>query len=133
MPRFVILRHELPASSGRPTHWDFMLEWGTMLRTWALDEMPAVGATIAGVELADHRIEYLDYEGPISGDRGSVRRVERGTYRLIAETPDELAVRLSSERLSCVVRVVCVVRVDTDGQRVSFSFEGTSSATAGGG
>ena len=26
----------------------------------------------------DHRAEYLTYEGPISGDRGTVRRLTRG-------------------------------------------------------
>ena len=30
--------------------------------------------------LPDHRLAYLDYEGPISGDRGSVTRWDRGTY-----------------------------------------------------
>jgi hypothetical protein len=29
--------------------------------------------------IADHRSLYLDYEGPISGDRGVVRRLDRGT------------------------------------------------------
>jgi len=29
--------------------------------------------------IADHRPEYLDYEGPISGDRGSVRLLSRGS------------------------------------------------------
>ena len=31
--------------------------------------------------LADHRLDYLEYEGPVSGDRGSVRRVDGGQYR----------------------------------------------------
>ena len=28
----------------------------------------------------DHRLVYLDYEGPVSGDRGRVRRVDAGTF-----------------------------------------------------
>jgi hypothetical protein len=31
--------------------------------------------------LPDHRRVYLDYEGPISGGRGEVVRVEAGTFR----------------------------------------------------
>jgi hypothetical protein len=30
--------------------------------------------------LADHRLAYLDYEGPVSGDRGIVRRLDTGTF-----------------------------------------------------
>ena len=43
MPRYVILRHEMPADSPRPAHWDLMLETGTVLATWALDALPVVG------------------------------------------------------------------------------------------
>ena len=32
----------------------------------------------------DHRRMYLDYEGEVSGQRGSVRRVDSGTYRALA-------------------------------------------------
>jgi len=32
-------------------------------------------------QLPDHRRDYLDYEGPISGGRGVVRRVETGEAR----------------------------------------------------
>ncbi len=31
--------------------------------------------------LKDHRLEYLDYEGHISGNRGQVYRIDRGRYR----------------------------------------------------
>jgi hypothetical protein len=32
------------------------------------------------VPLGDHRRAYLDYQGPISGNRGEVRRAAAGTY-----------------------------------------------------
>ena len=76
MPRFVILRHDHP----RGVHFDFMLEAGGVLKTWALPEPPRPGVEMECEALGDHRLAYLDYEGPISGDRGSVVRWDRGEY-----------------------------------------------------
>ncbi len=42
---------------------------------------------------------YLDYEGPISGDRGSVSRWDRGFYQLVTEGADLWRARLRGERL----------------------------------
>ena len=43
MPRFVVLRHDAP----RGLHWDFMLEIGPVLATWALDREPGSGGPIS--------------------------------------------------------------------------------------
>jgi hypothetical protein len=77
MPRFVILTHDHPY-----VHWDFFLEEGEVLRGWRLAEEPMVGKPIAAMEQCDHRKLYLDYEGPVSGDRGSVMRWDYGAYSL---------------------------------------------------
>jgi hypothetical protein len=69
MPRFVILEHDHPE-----LHWDFMLEAGAVLRTWRLAAPPALGQVVAAAASFDHRLLYLDYEGPVSGGRGTVRR-----------------------------------------------------------
>ncbi|GAB5404991.1 MAG: hypothetical protein Aurels2KO_32220 [Aureliella sp.] len=37
-----------------------------------------VASELLAVRLPDHRKKYLDYEGPVSGNRGSVRAVARG-------------------------------------------------------
>jgi hypothetical protein len=78
MPRYVILTHDHPF-----LHWDLMLEDGGVLRTWRLLEEPAVGRTVPAEKLPDHRLAYLDYEGPVSGDRGNVVRWDYGTYDVI--------------------------------------------------
>jgi hypothetical protein len=83
MPRFVILRHETPPGFARPTHWDFMLECGGALRTWALGEAPSPGCEIVAEELPDHRLTYLDYEGEVSCGRGIVTRWDAGTYEIV--------------------------------------------------
>ena len=38
----------------------------------------APGNAVEAVRIADHRPAYLEYEGPVSGDRGTVRRVAAG-------------------------------------------------------
>ncbi|MCH2129561.1 MAG: hypothetical protein MK179_10480 [Pirellulaceae bacterium] len=98
LPRFVLLRHELPAASNRALHWDLMLERENVLRTWALEEEPSVGMSIRATELADHRLAYLDYEGPVSGNRGKVSRCERGTYKVLRWEMDVVEAILISLR-----------------------------------
>jgi hypothetical protein len=83
MPRFVLLEHDHPV-----LHWDLMLECGDALRTWRLDRVPTVAATIPAEPLSDHRIAYLDYEGPVSGDRGTVKRVDSGEFTQTASGSD---------------------------------------------
>ena len=75
MPRFVILEHDHPF-----LHWDLMLEAGSVLRTWRLRPPPRRGEAIVATAVFEHRLLYLDYEGPISGGRGRVLRWEHGTY-----------------------------------------------------
>jgi hypothetical protein len=94
MPRFVVLSHDHPT-----LHWDFMLEQGEKLRTWRLGRPPDAAGPIDAEPLADHRLAYLDYEGPVGDGRGEVRRWDRGEYETIESTPERLVVRLAGERL----------------------------------
>ena len=118
--RFVLLRHECPDEFGTPSHWDFMLEADRVLMTWQLRRLPsswsaalqqrAVSSpttspttspsTAPAIRLADHRLAYLDYEGPLSGDRGSVRCVDRGMYLMVKECSERLVVELQGSILS---------------------------------
>ena len=103
--RFVVLRHETPTESPRATHWDFMIEFDGALRTWALSAEPDQETEIAAEPLVDHRLAYLDYEGPIAGNRGSVARWDRGTYEVISSTDDCCLLQLVGERLRGTVRL----------------------------
>src|SRR5436190_3749443 len=100
MPRFVLLYHDCPPTYERTSHWDLMLESGDVLRTWALERLPrdwravrsitsavhpncpllAGENIVAALQLRDHRRDYLELEGPLTGDRGTVMRVAVGTY-----------------------------------------------------
>ena len=84
--RFAILRHQMSADSGRILHWDLLLEkptgFGEKLLTFAAPTPPEEWGNATVVQqLPDHRPLYLDYEGPVSGSRGSVMRVLSGTIQ----------------------------------------------------
>jgi hypothetical protein len=91
-----VLEHDSP----RGLHWDFMLEQGNALRTWALAARPDSPGAIAAEALADHRLAYLDNEGPVSGDRGTVTRWDRGDYEIERCSEVELVVILQGKRLA---------------------------------
>ncbi len=72
-----------------------MLEVGPALQTWALRRVPidwqsldlsqellAASNSVEAERIADHRLAYLEYEGPVRGDRGHVRRLDAGEYRV---------------------------------------------------
>jgi hypothetical protein len=113
MLRFVVLTHDYPV-----WHWDFMLENSGTLRTWRLDAEPASGHSIAATPLPLHRLEYLEYEGAVSGGRGEVHRWDRGVYIVLDEADGKLVVQLSGERLQGVAEL--------RGQDADMSFQFTA-------
>jgi DNA ligase D-like protein (predicted 3'-phosphoesterase) len=121
MHRFVVLRHEFPPDDARASHWDFMLETDGVLRTWSVAQEPTTALRQIATALADHRIAYLDYEGPVSGNRGSVRRWDAGSYQTEGATAERIEVRLAGERLR---GRVTLTRQSPDDQRWEFLFAG---------
>lgn len=123
MPRYVLLRHECPTEYREGPHWDLMLERPATaderrLATWSLLTLPLCWAAALAVAapsarhdevdaeaLADHRAHYLDYEGPLSGSRGSVRRVASGELVWRCATADRIDVAFSDGPLAgeCVL------------------------------
>ena len=89
MRRFVVLEHDYPS-----LHWDLMLDVGESLRSWRLAALPQPGTITSCVSTPDHRLAYLDYEGPVSGNRGAVKRVLTGDYSIVEETEMRLDVVL---------------------------------------
>jgi hypothetical protein len=69
------------------------------LRTWRLHDSPELGREIAAESSFDHRLAYLDYEGPVRGDRGRVVRWDGGTYVWITEQAHLVQVALSGNRI----------------------------------
>ncbi len=95
MPRFAVLIHDHPT-----LHWDFLLERDGSCRTWRLTKAPDTPGDIRTEAIADHRLMYLDYEGPVSGDRGTVTQWDAGTFEWLIEDGNHLEVRLTGRRLT---------------------------------
>jgi hypothetical protein len=131
MPRFVVLFHECPSDSPRSSHFDVMLESDGALRTWAIAALPGAWSvapgspgssdapateSVAATQLPNHRLAYLDYEGPISDDRGTVSRIEAGTFVSIEESTDEWVVELTGERIRGRVTLQCAQETSSQWQ-----------------
>ena len=73
--RYVVLRH----AETQGAHFDLMFETtpGSMLATWRSDVWPLEFRT-ALKRLRDHRRLYLEHEGDIGNQRGTVTRIADG-------------------------------------------------------
>jgi hypothetical protein len=87
-----------------------MFEVGESLRTWSLQQLPTAcrgvqGASVADGDavvadrLPDHRLAYLEYEGPVSGERGAVRRLDRGECRVLIDSDNRFEAEIAGEKL----------------------------------
>ena len=103
MPRFVILEHDHPHR-----HWDFLLESADSLRSWRLEVEPQLGQTIRAEAIPDHRLLYLEYEGPVRGNRGKVVRWDGGLFSGSLEQQQRIAVVLQGRRLQGTVTLASV-------------------------
>ena len=83
--RWAVLRHDYPF-----LHWDLLLERSEapVAATWRLLRSPTCDEPIAAEPLPDHRVAYFDHEGPVSGGRGTVQRLQRGEYRSLQINPE---------------------------------------------
>jgi hypothetical protein len=103
MPRFAVLHHDHPEP-----HLDLLLEAGEAAWTWRLREWPTLGHAIPAERLADHRLLYLEYEGEVSGGRGTVKRLDGGEYDLVScppSSPGRILARLYGSRLRGVLEL----------------------------
>ena len=119
MSRFVLLRHECPPDYPRPSHWDLMLELGESLATWELRKLPAFWAqslrlefcaaanAVSATQLPDHRIAYLEREGPLSGGRGEVARCDAGDFELLTRQTNLYEFDLQGAKIHGKVKLAC--------------------------
>ena len=122
--RFVLLRHELPLKAERGSHWDLMLENRGVLLTWELPKLPpsplpASFERLGIRRLPNHRIEYLEYEGLVSNDRGTVERVDFGVFQIYSSPlKDEFSVRAIGEAYQIELLVPKVIFSQVDKPRL---------------
>jgi hypothetical protein len=84
--RYVVLHH---TGGVDPPHFDLMFETdpGSPLATWRSPQWPITGRTMT-TRIANHRREYLEYEGPLTDNRGEVHRVAAGHFRFDSRTDE---------------------------------------------
>ena len=99
MPRFVIQKH-----NARKLHYDFRLEMDGALKSWAVPKAPSKQADLKrlAIQVEDHDLDYLDFEGEIEEGSYGAGRVEiwdKGTYEIETKRPEKIVFHLNGKRL----------------------------------
>jgi len=98
--RFVIQKHH-----ATHLHYDFRLEMDGVLKSWAVPKEPPTesGTKRLAVQVEDHELSYIDFEGTIPEGMYGAGKVEvwdKGTYTLKHRSKDKIQFSLQGERLS---------------------------------
>jgi DNA ligase D-like protein (predicted 3'-phosphoesterase) len=100
LPRFVVQLHDATT-----LHFDFRLESGGMLRSWAVPKGPSLdpGVRRLAVPVEDHALTAGEFEGVHAGQSrgsGAVIIWDEGTAEIIREVPGHVSFVLHGHKLS---------------------------------
>jgi len=97
--RFVVQKHQ-----ATHLHYDFRLEMDNVLKSWAVPKEPPTlsGVRRLAVQVEDHTLDYIDFEGTIPEGQygaGTVEIWDKGTYTLKNRNDKIIEVTLNGTRL----------------------------------
>lgn len=99
-PRFVVQLHDATR-----LHYDFRVQSGEVLRSWAVPRGPSLDPRIRrlAVPVEDHAMSAGDFEGVHGGQRrgtGAVIVWDEGTAEIVRDEPAHLSLVLHGRKLS---------------------------------
>ena len=101
MARYTI-SHHTGAKEG--DHYDLMLEQESALKTFRF-RIPSFMNLQSIQAIKDHRKQYLDYEGEISGGRGRVRIWDTGIYLVDVWSETRIQIAIAGKQMKTRLRI----------------------------
>lgn len=107
-PIFVIQKHK-----ATHLHYDFRLEKGGVLKSWAVPKEPPVEENVKrlAVQVEDHELGYANFEGQIPEGEygaGTVEIWDKGYYVPLKFEPEEILVELKGKKMKgayCLIKL----------------------------